>query len=105
METHFENMKTAEDPGHRLAQDLKSVVRDAEDLMQATAGDLGEKAKAARSRLVLALDRAKASCRDMEDKAIAAAKSADKVIRAHPYESMGVAFAAGLLIGVLVARK
>jgi ElaB/YqjD/DUF883 family membrane-anchored ribosome-binding protein len=27
------------------------------------------------------------------------------VIRAHPYESMGIAFGVGLLIGVLVARK
>jgi ElaB/YqjD/DUF883 family membrane-anchored ribosome-binding protein len=27
------------------------------------------------------------------------------VIRDHPYESIGVAFGLGLLIGVLVARK
>jgi ElaB/YqjD/DUF883 family membrane-anchored ribosome-binding protein len=35
----------------------------------------------------------------------AAAKKADVVIRDHPYESIGVAFGVGLLIGVLVARR
>jgi ElaB/YqjD/DUF883 family membrane-anchored ribosome-binding protein len=34
-----------------------------------------------------------------------AAKKADTVIRAHPYESLGVAFGIGMLIGVLVGRK
>ena len=36
---------------------------------------------------------------------IAGAKAADKTIRDHPYESIGVAFGLGLLIGVLVTRK
>ena len=35
----------------------------------------------------------------------AAAKRADNVIRDHPYESIGVAFGIGLLVGVLVRRK
>ena len=33
------------------------------------------------------------------------AKVADKTIREHPYESVGVAFGVGLLIGVLVGRR
>jgi len=35
----------------------------------------------------------------------AAAKKADTVIREHPYESLGVAFGVGLVIGVLVGRR
>ena len=35
----------------------------------------------------------------------AAAKKADTIIRDHPYESIGVAFGVGLLLGVLVTRK
>ena len=35
----------------------------------------------------------------------AAAKRADTVIRDHPYESIGIAFGIGLLVGVLVKRK
>ena len=41
----------------------------------------------------------------MEEKTIAVAKATDRTIREHPYESIGIAFGLGLLVGVLVARK
>jgi len=41
----------------------------------------------------------------LEGKAIDGAKTADKTIRDHPYQSIGIAVGVGLLIGVLVARK
>jgi ElaB/YqjD/DUF883 family membrane-anchored ribosome-binding protein len=111
METHFEHLELAHSAiaRERVLRDLKTLARDAEDLLKATAGDLGEKAKAARARLSGALDRAKATCAEMQELAVAstkaAAKKADTVIRDHPYESVGVAFGLGLLIGVLVARR
>jgi len=89
----------------KLVRDFKVVVQDAEGLLKASAGDLGEKAREARTRLAASLDSAKASFHKLEDKAIASAKVADKVIREHPYQSIGIAFGVGLLIGVLVARK
>jgi ElaB/YqjD/DUF883 family membrane-anchored ribosome-binding protein len=51
------------------------------------------------------LESAKTTCNQLEEKAIAGAKVADQTIREHPYESMGVAFGVGLLIGVLVGRR
>lgn len=93
----------------RVVADLKSLVRDSEDLLKATAGDLSEKAKEARSRLTAALERAKSTCVDLQAQtaasARAAARRADTVIRDHPYESIGAGFALGLLLGVLVARR
>ena len=89
----------------KLVQDFKTVVHDAESLVKATAGDLGEKAREARGRLTASLESAKASFHQLEEKAIAGAKATDKVIREHPYESIGIAFGVGLLIGVLVTRK
>ncbi len=89
----------------RLIKDLKLVARDAEDLMRATASDVSEKAKEARSRLAATLDAAKLSCEALQDKAAAGAKAADKVIRDHPYQSLGVVFGVGLLIGVLINRR
>lgn len=89
----------------KLTADLKTVARDAEELMRATAGVAGEKAHEARERLKSALEAAKNSIHKIEDKAIAGAKVADKTIREHPYESIGIAFGLGLLIGVLVTRK
>ena len=111
METHFENMEQAQSvmARERVLRDLKTLVHDAEDLLKATADDLSEKAKGARARLAGALERAKATCAELQEQTIisaeAAAKKADQVIRNHPYESVGAGFGLGLLIGVLVARK
>jgi len=77
--------------------------------LRETGGEISEKAKEARSRLTAALERAKATCQQMQQQTLAAAKAAakkaDTVIRDHPYESIGAAFGIGLLIGVLVTRK
>jgi ElaB/YqjD/DUF883 family membrane-anchored ribosome-binding protein len=96
---------TTEQANARLASDLKAVVRDAEELMKATAGQAGEKVTELRGRLTAALETAKDTCRRLEEKTIAAAKATDRTIRDHPYESLGVAFGVGLLVGVLVTRR
>jgi ElaB/YqjD/DUF883 family membrane-anchored ribosome-binding protein len=89
----------------KLKEDLRNLARDAEELVKATASDMSEKAKDARARLGEALARAKATCQRLQEKTVAAAQATDKVIRQHPYESIGIAFGVGLLIGVLVARR
>ena len=43
--------------------------------------------------------------RCLEEKAVAGAQATDKVIREYPYQSIGIAFGIGLLIGVLVNRR
>ena len=111
METHYENMEHAHTTHarERVMADLKSLVRDSEDLLKSTADDVSEKAREARSRVTAALERARSTCNEMQEQtaatAKAAAKKADTVIREHPYESLGIAFGVGLLIGVLVTRK
>ena len=89
----------------KLVQDFKVVVHDAENLIKATAGELGDKAREARGRLTASLESAKDSFYRLEDKALASAQATDRVIREHPYQSIGAAFGLGLLIGVLVTRK
>ena len=111
METHFENLVQAHSvmARERVLRDLKTLARDAEALLKATAGDLSKKGKAARARLAGALEHAKATGAQLQEQTIAsakaAAKRADTVIRDHPYESIGVAFGIGVLVGVLVTRK
>jgi len=111
METHFENMEHAHSTlaRERVVADLKSLVRDSEDLLKATASDVSEKAKEVRARVTAAVERAKETCESLQAQtaatARAAARRADAVIRTHPYESIGAAFGVGLLIGVLVTRK
>jgi ElaB/YqjD/DUF883 family membrane-anchored ribosome-binding protein len=89
----------------KLVQDFKVVMHDAESLLKATAGELGEKAREARTRLAASLEGAKTNFYKFEDKALAGAKATDKIIREHPYQSLGAAFGFGLLIGVLVTRR
>lgn len=96
---------TTEEANVRLSADLQSVMRDAEELMKATGSQAGEHISEIRSRLTAALESAKSTCRRFEEKTIAAAKATDRVIREHPYESLGISFGLGLLIGVLVTRK
>ena len=96
---------TTEANMEKLLADLKVQSRDAEAVLHATAGQAGNKMSELRSRLTHALESAKANCQRIEEKAVAGAKVADKTIREHPYESIGVAFGVGLLIGVLVGRR
>ena len=111
METHFENLAQGQGAmaRERVLQDLKALARDSEVLLKSTAGDLGEKAGAARRRLAGALERAKAAGAELQELTIASAKAAahkaDVVIRDHPYESIGIAFGIGVLVGVWVSRR
>src|SRR5688572_15324798 len=65
----------------RLVSDLKTVARDIEELLKASAGEVGDKAREARARLTDALERAKESWERLLEKAFAGAKATDKVIR------------------------
>jgi ElaB/YqjD/DUF883 family membrane-anchored ribosome-binding protein len=94
-----------EEAERRLTSHLKALVQDAEELMNATAGQAGASVSETRSRLAAAVESAKATCQRLEEKTIAAAKATDKTIRGHPYESISIAFGLGLLVGVLIARK
>jgi len=95
----------AEAKSEKLIRDFETLARDAEALLKATADDMGEQTKEARARLGNALESARGSIRQLEDKVTAGAKTTDKVIREHPYESIGIALGVGLLIGLLVSRK
>jgi ElaB/YqjD/DUF883 family membrane-anchored ribosome-binding protein len=89
----------------RLVTDLKRIVHDSEELLHATKDAVGEKAQEVRERLSDALDAAKRTCRRVEEKALDGARAADKTIRDHPYQTIGVAFGVGLLIGALVSGR
>jgi ElaB/YqjD/DUF883 family membrane-anchored ribosome-binding protein len=93
------------DSTEKLLQDLRAVVRDGEELLKAGARDLSERGVAARERLAAALEVAKETRRKLQEQAVNGARATDRVIREYPYQSIGPAFGAGLLIGILVNRK
>src|SRR5215475_5675560 len=91
METYFANMNAAEGSREKLMQDLMTLVRDAESLVKTAGGNLADRSK---QELMTALERVKTSCRRLEAQAAVHARTADRVIRDHPYESIGIAFGA-----------
>src|SRR5438876_456723 len=85
----------------RLLQDLKAVVNDGEELLKAGAQELAGRGLIARERLAAALEVAKETRRKLEERA----KATDRFIHEYPYQSVGVAFGVGMLIGILVNRR
>jgi ElaB/YqjD/DUF883 family membrane-anchored ribosome-binding protein len=98
-------MSTTENATEEVLDTLRKAVEQSEALLDSTAGAAGEEAGKLRAKIQKSVDSAKAAYRRVEERAVAGAKATDKVIRAHPYESIGVAFAVGIVIGVLAARK
>ena len=93
----------------KLSSDLKVVIADAEELLRATAGQMGEKAVVARERiqesLRVAKDKLARAEEVMVDKTKAAARATDDYVHDHPWGAVGIAAAVGLVIGMLISRR
>ncbi len=89
----------------RAVEELQSLADSAEALLDSAEGQVSEKTLVAREKLMAAIERAKTTCRKLEDKAIAGARATDQAIRTHPYESMFVSFGLGLVVGLLLRKK
>ena len=94
-----------EESTEKLLQDLKEVVRDGEELLRAGVDELGERGAAAREKLTAALEAAKETQRRLQKRAVAGAKATDKYIRSNPYQSIGIAFGVGVILGLYAARR
>jgi ElaB/YqjD/DUF883 family membrane-anchored ribosome-binding protein len=100
--------------GADLSADLKRLVAEAEELLAATSGTLGDgKLADLRRRVEDTLVSARAGLRNAQasaaERARAAGRVADEYVHDNPWQSVGVAAAAsaavGLLVGLLVARR
>ena len=93
----------------KLAQDLRIVISDAEELLRATASQAGEKVTAAREKVQDSLRRAKVKLADAEevliDKGKEAAHATDEYVHEHPWRAVGIAAGVGLIIGLLIGRR
>jgi ElaB/YqjD/DUF883 family membrane-anchored ribosome-binding protein len=94
-----------EESTERLLQDLKVVVHDGEELLQATAENLNDRALAAREKLAAALETAKDMRQKLEDQVVAGAQATNQLIRDNPYRALGIAFGVGMLVGILLNRR
>jgi ElaB/YqjD/DUF883 family membrane-anchored ribosome-binding protein len=90
---------------HEIQESAANLAEDAQALLAATANVAETKVIEARKRLTAALDRGKEAWGQAQDYAVAQAKAADEVIRDHPYQSIGIAFGIGALLGLLMSRR
>ena len=93
----------------KLAEDLRVVVADAEELLRATANQAGEKAAAARERiqesLRVAKDRLAATSTILAERSRQAAKVTDEYVHENPWKAIGVAACVGVIVGMLISRR
>jgi ElaB/YqjD/DUF883 family membrane-anchored ribosome-binding protein len=94
-------MKTATELD-KVVDDLKTLGRDADRLVKATTGDAKDGLIGARARLDQAIVSARHTCEQAKQKVRKGIEDADELVRQKPYQSIGLAFGAGLLIGALV---
>src|SRR5487761_2729312 len=92
-----------------LIDDLRAVVADAEALVAATAGDLSDRAKGARQRATDSVGSARARLEELEadlkKRAKAVREDATEYVHENPWQSVDIAVAVGVVIGVLLGRS
>jgi ElaB/YqjD/DUF883 family membrane-anchored ribosome-binding protein len=81
------------------------LVDDARELLAATADVAEGKVIEARRRLAATMEKGKDAWQDVQKSAASGAKATDQAIREHPYHSIGIAFAVGLIVGLLARRR
>lgn len=93
----------------RMAGDIRSVIADGEDLLKAAADVSSEGFAVARQKFEKKLGSAKARLADASQAAVEKTKEtaavANRYVHDNPWPAIGVAAAAGLLIGFLAGRR
>jgi ElaB/YqjD/DUF883 family membrane-anchored ribosome-binding protein len=102
-EFEFEDTEHAT-PGDIL-DDLRAVVRDAESLLRATEGQVGEHIAEVRSRIEGKLADAKVKLHEAgaekAERVKSAARSTDSYVRENPWTAVAIAAGVGFLIGAI----
>lgn len=86
-------------------EELRALVRDAEAALAAAGDPADEKVKALRERMRHALEEGRAAFQRVRESTREHLDEADDYVREHPYQTIGMAALAGLLVGVLITRK
>lgn len=93
----------------KLTAQMKTVLANTEELLNATSGEAGDVIKSIRSRVEEALRSARIDLRSFEhdviEKAGAAAEETDKYVHNNPWLAIGTAAGLGLIIGIIIGRK
>ena len=102
-------MDRADAAREKLAEEMRALVKDAEEMLHAAQKQGGEQLAAARERLERSVHVAKKELASVEhavvDRARRTVRETDEYVHDHPWTAISVAGAAGLLIGLLIGRR
>lgn len=102
MEIFFKNLTPEEGTAEKLLHDLRALREDTEELFRAAGGKLAEKSK---EKFLTAMEKARSTCHDLRNQAVAGAQSTDQIINEYPYSAVGIAFGLGMLLGLMILRR
>lgn len=85
----------------------EQVLHDLNDLDYGQVGNNGRNEWSAKATAAGAAlwEISKTTYEHLEDRAVAGARVTDRAIRSNPYQSLGVALGAGVVIGILLHRR
>jgi ElaB/YqjD/DUF883 family membrane-anchored ribosome-binding protein len=84
---------------------LRTLILEAEEALS-NASEAGDgKLTEIKERLQTAMDSTKSTVARWRNNVVEQGKRADQVVRTHPYESVGIALAAGLILGYALSSR
>jgi ElaB/YqjD/DUF883 family membrane-anchored ribosome-binding protein len=93
----------------QLIDDLTAIIRDAENLLRATAAQTGDKVEEVRARAEESVRQAKARLDIVQQETLEHARvlagEADQYVRGNPWQAVGLAAGIGLVLGLLMTRR
>ena len=93
----------------RLLDDLRLVIKDAEDLLRTTGQQVDEGYQQARARFESTLSGARSGLSSLEEHLSATARDAlettQEYVQSNPWQAVGAGALAGLVIGLLIGRR
>lgn len=93
----------------QFMDELHSMVKDAEELLQATSNQAGEDAAIARARIQKSLHVVKGRLVSAEaavmERTRHAAKATDQYVHENPWKAIGISACVGAIVGMLIARR
>ena len=96
------NIKTARN-------DMKTLIKDAQDLFREATTATGGKADELRARGLVLLDTAMEKAHDLQtvalEKGKIAAHTTDEFVHEQPWKAVAISAGVGLLVGLLIARR
>ena len=89
--------------------DMKTLVRDAQDLFREAASATGDKAETLRGKGLALLDTALNKAQDVQAAALDTGKelaaTADDYVQENPWRAVAISAGVGLLVGLIIGRK